>query len=133
MRTGSASRKGFTLLEMMVVVVIIGILAGLAITQYHTAQDKALEREATSNLKLIAAAERVYRLETGAFVNCSNNSMLNGFLSLMLSVNNPKWNYTVFNASATNFTANATSLPVNQTIICINESVDEPYKGGGCL
>lgn len=128
---GSRRNGGFTVLEIIVVLVIISVLLAMAITQYSGAKDTALEREATSNLKLIAAAERVYRLETGSYVNASNASLINNYLNLMLPLNNSKWNYSVVGANVTNFTAKVNNLRTNRTI-CINETVDDTFRGGGC-
>ncbi|MCM8795768.1 MAG: prepilin-type N-terminal cleavage/methylation domain-containing protein, partial [Candidatus Omnitrophica bacterium] len=59
--------RGFTLLELVVVIIIIGILATFGISQYIPARERALGKEAIANLKLIAAAERIYRMETGRY------------------------------------------------------------------
>ena len=53
--------KGFTLLEMLVVVLIIGILAGIALPQYQSAVRKARVAEAKLTLRaLIDATDRYY-------------------------------------------------------------------------
>jgi len=59
--------KGFTLVELLIVVVIVGILAALGLPQFTKAREHAMGKEAIVNLKLIAAAEKIYRMEASAY------------------------------------------------------------------
>ncbi len=61
------SRKGFTLIELMIVVVIIGILAALAIPRFMQATVKSRQSEAKGILKQIYTMERTFRQENNVY------------------------------------------------------------------
>lgn len=54
---------GFTLIEIMVVVVIIGVLGALVVPQFMNRPDQAKVTAARSDLKAIATALEMYRLD----------------------------------------------------------------------
>ena len=56
---------GFTLVEIMIVVAIIGLLAVIAIPGFMRARRRAQATEITNDLRLIAAAVDQYAIETG--------------------------------------------------------------------
>ncbi|RQD74635.1 MAG: prepilin-type N-terminal cleavage/methylation domain-containing protein [Candidatus Syntrophonatronum acetioxidans] len=59
------NQKGFTLVELMVVVVIIGILVAIAIPIYGGIQDSAAQRAHDSNLRMIDGQIAVYEAQGG--------------------------------------------------------------------
>jgi type IV pilus assembly protein PilA len=62
-------RGGFTLIELMIVVAIIGILAAIAIPNFLRFQLKAKSSEGKTNLAAIRTAEESYFAEYGSYVS----------------------------------------------------------------
>jgi type IV pilus assembly protein PilA len=69
---------GFTLIELMIVVAIIGILASIAIPSFMVFQVKSKTSEAKSNLAAIRTAQHSYMAENGAFVSASMSPAIYG-------------------------------------------------------
>ncbi len=104
---------GFTLLELIVVIVIIAILAVISLPQFGKMKETSLDQEAIANLKLIQAAEKIYRMETAFYypdptvLPSANTDQMNENLKLAIpTAGTPNWDYKV-TATTSTFTANA--------------------------
>ena len=67
------SKKGFTLIELMIVVAIIGILAAVAIPNFLSMRYKAKTSEAKANLGAIRTCEEAYKIEEDAYKTCADH------------------------------------------------------------
>ena len=68
------NRSGFTLVELMIVVIVLGILSALALPRYQGAAERARSAEGVNILQNILAAEKRWALENG---NTYTNNMAN--------------------------------------------------------
>jgi len=67
------SQSGFSLIELMIVVAIIGILAAIAVPNFQRFQAKARQSEVRSNLAAIYTGEKAFQAEYNQFFADFNN------------------------------------------------------------
>ncbi len=109
-------KRAFTLLEILVTLIIVGILAGLTLPLFPKAMESTRAKEAKAALKQIRAAERIYRTKeefyyphhTAPTNNPETNvAIINSFLKLFLDTQGKNWTYQVGTSAADQFTATA--------------------------
>jgi len=66
-RAGRSHTRGFTLLELLVVVVIIGLLAGLVAPRYFDSVSKSKSKIAKAQIESLDKALDQYRLDVGSY------------------------------------------------------------------
>lgn len=57
------NNAGFTLMEVVIVLIILGVMAGVTIPGYQEAVEKSRSNEAITNLQVIYMAQKAYALD----------------------------------------------------------------------
>jgi len=94
------TRKGFTLLEVLIVVIIIGILASIAMPQYLTTLEKARSAEALSSLGSLRSSIDRYWYDQVALTSTYTAATMT---KLDITVDATKWTYTISDSNGTGF------------------------------
>jgi general secretion pathway protein G len=81
-------RNGFTLIELMVVILIIGLLATIVVQNLRSATDKAKRVKAQADIAQIKSGLDRYYLDSGSYP--SSDQGLNGLVSAPGSGNGPR-------------------------------------------
>ena len=122
-------RSGFTLIELMVVVVIVGVLAAIAAPRFANAADAAKEAEAIPILKQLHTlqeryyqAQDVYAIEISALEGGVNNFEHGKYYEFTLSAD----------AAGTSYVACATPRPAVADLQSFSITRDQVIVAGGC-
>ena len=108
--------KGFTLMEVLIVIIIIAVLAGLAVPMYRVTVEKSRKAEALGVLSAIRQAEVRYRSQYPSYTNSTGGttdatrSLDFDFSAAAMAVGGQRvhFTYAVTAAAADTFTATAT-------------------------
>jgi prepilin-type N-terminal cleavage/methylation domain-containing protein len=127
-------KKSFTLIEIMVVIVIIGILLTIAIPKFSWRKERVLDDDAVISLKQMNSAEKFYYLEhhidtdsyypdTGLEDNIDNINQ-----NLKLDLNEDNWDYLCTDTGCVQ--ATRTGADARTWRMCVDD--EEPVSGDTC-
>jgi type IV pilus assembly protein PilE len=108
------SRAGLTLIELLMVIVIVGVLAAIAVPMYSGYMQRARRADAKTALEQVRAAQEMWRAEKGSY--CIDGGGNTAEVRLRTTMGAPAttisnyytWSFTVKTATA--FTAQATAI-----------------------
>ena len=135
--------SGFTIVELLIVIVVIGILAGLVITTFTGIQQKARNTERQTDIKAIHGQVEAYYAQNGKYPTLANLNDSTWRTANMKGLDpealkDPKGaGQTLVAAPASNayayavFAADGTTACDNTTTDCAVYTLTTTYEGGG--
>ena len=115
------NKKGFTLIELMIVVAIVGILAAIAIPAYLDYTVKAKLTEVSAAMDALGQSASEYHASTGYFPNASGDYADPSGFAAVSNEYVGNWDYTMDDANHAYFTATLANLnPVTGCTLVLN-------------
>lgn len=136
------NKKGFTLIEIMIVVVIIGVLASLALPKLGNQVKKAAAAEAFSMLgSMVRASSNCYMMQDEDYTKCNDKGLIETATGSSFP-DSKNFTYTLSTASSATHTFQAAytgstggniymtiDLTSGKTAKCSNDSTFNQLKG----
>ncbi len=110
--------RGFTLIEIMVVVVIIGLLASIAVPAFNKVRNSAREKAIQGNLRSIANSAQSYFIDNPGAATVTYSQLTSGAQPYLATTIVPVMDetYTGLSLSTTANTISVTSATLGKTI-----------------
>ncbi len=127
-RLGRDDEQGFTLIELMVVVLIIAILLAIAIPTFLGARDSANARAAQSDLRNAATAEQTFWTNNQAWGTYGDMQGVENSLNWVSTTTVTKGNNVMVTADTANNGVELTAMGADNN--CYTEEIiDQPVSG----
>ena len=105
-------QKGLTLIELMIVVVIIGVIAAIALPSYQNYIEKSRRADATTTILKIAAEQEKYYLQNNRYATTAQMAAkMNSSVTTSIDTQSGHYNATLASADVTrDYTITATAI-----------------------
>ena len=99
------NKRGFTLVELAVVIVIIGVLAAFGVPRFREAVERSKASESFNYLSAVRSAQERYHSRQGAYADNASNLDINfpapKYFSLgVMNADESQWNTTLYRTGA---------------------------------
>lgn len=79
MDTYISSRQGFTIVELLIVIVVVAVLAAVSVSALSGTQQRARDAQRTQDMQAIVKALEMYKIQTGGYPATNTSNAINGW------------------------------------------------------
>lgn len=115
------NRQGFTIVEITVVIIIIGVAAALVLPNLTTPAEQSKASNAQHNLLAIYSAQQNYRNNNGTFASIATLALINTSLSLNIP-DDGSYLYSCSNADPSGFSCTASRNSAANLVLIVKNA-----------
>lgn len=122
-------KQGFTLLELLIVIVIVGVLTAVAIPSFTKMIERAKADQAITYLRVIRTGEKIYYASHTGYTACAKAAQIKSILGA--EVTEESYEFSVTSSEPTTFLATAKRKTDNTTITLDQDGIwggTSPFK-----
>lgn len=126
MNSPMIDQEGYSIVEMLVVVMLIGIVAAYAVPQYMMAYDRAKQRGTMADMRLIAERNAAYRVDAASYADALGDLVPN---YIQVVPTRDRWDNDFDYTGGTDYTLTSYGADGSAGPDPPSDWQDEPYEG----